>query len=262
VGLARGLRGGGHDQGLVVSAAFTVASLADRPELGERLPFGPGWPEFIFHDPVARKYMPVVDRLFPEFSLVLLDADDAAIAGGWGVPIPWDGTVAGLPKGWDGALELAVVARERGEPATAICAMASEVVGSHRGTGLGGAILRALRAQGEARGLQAMLAPARPTEKHRYPLTPIERYAEWIRPDGDLFDPWLRTHRRVGGRVFATERQAMRIVGTVAEWEEWVEMALPDSGDFIVPAALAPVTIDRDADLGVYVEPAVWMLHA
>ena len=54
----------------------------------------------------------------------------------------------------------------------------------------------------------------------------------------------------------------MRIVGTVAEWEEWVGMALPDSGDFIVPAALAPVTIDREADPGVYIEPAVWMLHA
>jgi GNAT superfamily N-acetyltransferase len=246
----------------VVRAAFTVASLADRPELSERLPFGPGWPEFIFHDPVARRYMPDVDRLFPEFNLVLLDTGDTAIAGGWGVPIPWDGTVAGLPQGWDGALELAVATRERGEPATTMCAMASEVVGSHRGTGLGGAILRALRAQGEARGLTSMVAPARPTEKHRYPLTPIERYAEWVRPGGEPFDPWLRTHTRVGARVLATEREAMRIVGTVAEWEEWVGMALPDSGDFVIPAALAPVTIDREADTGVYIEPAVWMLHA
>jgi hypothetical protein len=246
---------------MVVSAGFTVTSLAERPELGERLPFGPGWPEFIFHDPVARQYMPHVDRLFPEFNLVLLDAGGTVVAGGWGVPIPWTGTVAGLPKGWDGALELAVAARERGEPATAICAMASEVVGSHRGTGLGGAILGALRAQGQARGLPAMLAPARPTEKHRYPLVPIEHYAEWVRPDGAPFDPWLRTHCRVGAHILATEREAMRIVGTVAEWEEWTGMALPGSGDHIVPAALAPVAIDRDADLGVYVEPAVWMLH-
>jgi hypothetical protein len=106
---------------------------------------------------------------------VLLDAGDTAIAGGWGVPIPWDGAVAGLPQGWDGALERAVATREGGERATTMCAMASEVVAAHRGTGLGGAILRALRAQGEAHGLTPMLAPARPTEKHRYPLTPIER---------------------------------------------------------------------------------------
>ncbi len=194
-----------------MSAAFTVASLADRPELGERLPFGPGWPEFIFHDPVARKYMPDVDRLFPEFSLVLLDAGDTAIAGGWGVPIPWDGTVAGLPQGWDGALELSVAARERGEPATTMCAMASEVVGSHRGTGLGGAILRALRAQGEAHGLQAMLAPARPTEKHRYPLTPIERYAEWVRPTATRSIPGCAPTR---GWARASSRPSRRRCGS------------------------------------------------
>jgi hypothetical protein len=83
-----------------------------------------------------------------------------------------------------------------------------------------------------------------------------------VRPDGEPFDPWLRTHQRAGARVLATEREAMRIIGTVAEWEEWAGMALPDSGEYIVPAALAPVTVDREGDTGVYIEPAVWMLHA
>jgi hypothetical protein len=47
----------------------------------------------------------------------------------------------------------------------------------------------------------------------------------------------------------------------VAEWEEWTEMALPESGAYVVPGVLVPVEIDRERDTGVYVEPNVWMVH-
>jgi len=54
----------------------------------------------------------------------------------------------------------------------------------------------------------------------------------------------------------------MRVSGTVAEWEAWTEMALPASGAYVVPGALAPIQIDRERDEGVYVEPNVWMVHS
>lgn len=240
---------------------YDVVSLAERPDLAERLPFGPGWPQFIFHDPVARRLMPDVERLFAGFNLVLF-AGDEVVAGGWGVPVAWDGSVAGLPAGWDGALERAVAGHAAGAAPDTLCAMATEVVAGHRGEGLGGAVLRALRERGAAQGLGRMIAPARPTLKHRYPLVPIERYAAWTDAAGAPFDPWLRTHGRCGARVLAPVAEAMRIVGTVAEWEEWVGMALPESGAYVVPDALAPVTVDRERDEAVYVEPGVWMLHA
>jgi hypothetical protein len=53
----------------------------------------------------------------------------------------------------------------------------------------------------------------------------------------------------------------MTITGPVAAWEGWTDMRFPDSGPYIVPGALTPVTIDREADKGIYVEPNVWMLH-
>jgi hypothetical protein len=140
--------------------------------------------------------------------------------------------------------------------------MASEVVAGHRGTGLGGAVLRSLRERGAARGLHLMVAPARPTLKHRYPLIPIADYAAWTDAAGEPFDPWLRTHHRVGARVLAPIDEAMRIVGTVAEGEGWTGMALPGSGSHVVPDGLAAVTVDRENDQVVYVEPGVWMLHA
>jgi hypothetical protein len=47
----------------------------------------------------------------------------------------------------------------------------------------------------------------------------------------------------------------------VAEWEEWAQMAFPETGAYVVPGALAPVDIDRERDEGLYVEPNVWMVH-
>ncbi|MGB7807014.1 MAG: hypothetical protein WBM72_15585 [Actinomycetota bacterium] len=53
----------------------------------------------------------------------------------------------------------------------------------------------------------------------------------------------------------------MVVTGTVAEWEEWTQMALPESGVYVVSGALVPIEIDRERDEGVYVEPNVWMVH-
>jgi hypothetical protein len=53
----------------------------------------------------------------------------------------------------------------------------------------------------------------------------------------------------------------MRVTGTVAEWEEWAGMAFPETGTYIVPGALVPVEVDLERDVGLYMEPNVWMAH-
>jgi hypothetical protein len=104
-----------------------------------------------------------------------------------------------------------------------------------------------------------LVAPVRPTLKARYPLTPIAEYAEWRRDDGTHFDPWLRVHERVGGRILGPAEEAMLIEGTREEWEGWTQMAFPAAGDYVVPGALVPVRFE--AGRGVYREPCVWVEH-
>ena len=53
----------------------------------------------------------------------------------------------------------------------------------------------------------------------------------------------------------------MRIVGSIGEWESWTGMRFPEGGSYVVPGALAPIELDTQKDLGVYIEPNVWMLH-
>lgn len=118
-----------------------------------------------------------------------------------------------------------------------------------------------MRAVAAQNGLGSLVAPVRPTQKERYPLTPLERYAAWRRPDGLPFDPWIRLHERIGGEILGVAHDSLVVTGSVSEWEEWAGMAFPATGDYVVPGALVPVHIDREADEGRYGEPNLWMRH-
>ena len=68
--------------------------------------------------------------------------------------------------------------------------------------------------------------------------------------DGLPFDPWIRVHERVGGKILRVASAAMRVTASVAQWEQWTRMTLPDSGSYVVPGGLVPVQIDRQHDVG------------
>ena len=38
-------------------------------------------------------------------------------------------------------------------------------------------------------------------------------------------------------------------------------MPFPETGDYVFPAGLATVHIDRDRDIGDYWEPNIWIIH-
>jgi len=173
------------------------------------------------------------------------------------IPVRWDGTIGDLPAGIDGA-----IARGFDEGgANTLCALVIMVPRAVQGQGASRRALEGMVEIAGGHGLSALIAPVRPSWKQRYPLTSIARYAEWRRDDGLLFDPWLRTHERLGAEPLAPEPRSMRITGSVAEWEEWVGMAFPESGEYTFPGGLTTLTVDREADVGRYWEPNVWMRH-
>ena len=240
-----------------------VVTTSERPDLEDEAAaaFRVKWPEFIFHDAFAKQYMPRVAEFFPQYDVLLLD-EQRVVAGGWGVPLRWDATVRDLPDGYDGALARAVAGHESGIPPTTLCFMAAAVGNGETRRGLAGQVLTALRDRSAEAGLPHVIAPLRPTLKARYPLTSMERFARWSRPDGLSIDPWIRTHQRMGARVLGPATRSMTISGTVAEWESWTEMEFPESGSYVVPEALGLVDIDRDRDVGTYVEENLWVRHS
>jgi GNAT superfamily N-acetyltransferase len=236
----------------------------ERPDLADRWEphSGEVWPEYNTHGDVLNLYWGRLRTDFPEFQFFLCDEEaDEVVAEGHSVPCAWDGTVAGLPRGIDEALAGAIALREAGGTPDALCAMAIEIRPSAQGRGLSARMLEQMSGIAAAHGLGDLIAPVRPSWKERYPLTAIEDYISWTRPDGQPLDPWIRVHVRAGGEILRPEPRSLTITGTVAEWEEWTERVFPQSGDYVIPRGLALLSIDREQDVGRYYEPNVWMRH-
>lgn len=236
---------------------------AERPDLADRGPRSEDvWPEYnLYADVHADWWGPLLEEL-PEYQFALYDDDaDVVLAEAHTGPLAWNGDDSTLPDGIDQALQDIVAARRAGRPVDTLCAMAAEVSPTARQRGLAADVLRGMRELAGRQELCRLVAPVRPSLKERYPLTPIERYIAWRREDGQLFDPWMRVHERLGARVATPLPRSMRITGTVADWEAWTEMAFPESGSYVFPHGLAPLTVDRDKDLGSYWEPNVWVIH-
>jgi GNAT superfamily N-acetyltransferase len=236
-----------------------LVTWAERPELADHgIPSGEVWPEYNLHGDVFAEYWGALEEEFPEFQFALLDGD-VVVAEGHTAPLAWDGADATLPAGIDDALRAAVLARRAGDPVDTLCAMAAEVSPSARQRGVAAELLRGMRELAGRHGLRRFIAPVRPSWKERYPLTAIERYVTWRRADGQLLDPWMRLHERLGARVSTPLPESMRITGTVAEWESWTGLAFPEDGDYVFPHGLAPLRVE--AGIGRYVEPNVWIIH-
>jgi RimJ/RimL family protein N-acetyltransferase len=242
---------------------LTRVTLAERPDLFEAagaLVYAV-WPRFMLEDDIAdSRWMPMIET-FPQYQFFLMDGEKMAVYGN-SIPIIWDGTVDGLPeKGWDGALIQGLENHEKGPAPTTLCAISITIAPEYQGKGISRDAIRAMKASGAQNGLDALVALVRPNLKSRYPLTPMAQYVQWQHPAGTPFDPWLRTHARLGADLLDVAPESMLVTGTVAEWEEWAAMRFPESGAYVVPGALNPVEINREADQGRYLEPNVWMRH-
>jgi len=231
---------------------------AEQPGLVERDEIWRTWPAFMHHEPVARERWDALYERFPAFQFFGVDVETGKIlAKANAVPTPLD--AGRLPDGgWAAALKAGI---DEAAPPTVFSALQIAVDPTARGKGLSAVMLDEMRRTALEHGFRDLVAPVRPSWKALYPLTPIERYVDWATAEGLPFDPWLRVHARAGAETVGVCARSMTIPGTVAEWEEWAQMRFPDSGEYVVPGALNPVTIDVEADHGLYVEPNVWMRY-
>jgi hypothetical protein len=155
----------------------------------------------------------------------------------------------------------AVEQQRQGIAPNLVSALGINVRPAHRGEGLSRVALQAMRELAHEQGFDHLIAPVRPSQKHRYPLIPMSEYITWTRQDGLAFDAWMRTHQRLDAQIIKPCEKSMIVLGTVAQWRAWTNMEFPGSGLHIVPGALFPVEIDLEKDQGIYTEANVWMLH-
>ena len=245
-------------------ASARLVRLDDEPELAASIPtmVTASWPRPLLEgrpDHVTDVMDLSVVRA-PQHQVVMV-AGDQVLGVGLSVPLSWDGDTATLPQGWDGAVAAAAAFAERGAgEASAVCVLSITITDAGI-RGLHRRILEGLKAAAGAAGAGALIAPVRPTLKDRYPLIPMEQYLRWRTPAGDAFDAEVRRHLDAGGRQAHVAEPSMTITGPVAQWEDWTGLALPGSGDHVIPGGLVPLQVDRATGTASYREPSVWIIH-
>ncbi|MEI6161524.1 MAG: hypothetical protein WCP77_16945 [Roseococcus sp.] len=224
------------------------------------------WPEFMLHDAVADLYFAdaALDR-YLDFAFVIMDPErlETPVGRCFSVPFAFGGERRELPdSGWDGVIRWAHEDALAGRAPNVLSALEITLMPSHRGKAGAPVVLDALRRQAGAHGLSKLLAPVRPTAKHREPFLPMADYLARRTEDGFSVDPWVRTHQRAGGRIIKIAPTSMVIPGTLAEWRAWTGLPLAKSGAVAIEGGLSPLLVSVEQDSAVYVEPNVWIEHS
>lgn len=224
------------------------------------------WPEFMSQTAVCDEYWQVLyeepNAQFQFLAVANVDGKGKVVGVIKAISFLWpDENLTKLPDfGWDDIFNFAVE-NKQGEDRY-ISALSVTIEPEYRGYQIPALLINALKKAAVAYGVKAVVVPVRPTLKHRYPLQSFDDYCAWKNAQGEPFDPWIRTHWRLGGKILQPVYRSMVIAGTIKQWESWTGMRFMQSGQYIVPQALVPVNIDTQAQWGEYIEPNLWMLHS
>ncbi|AKJ12660.1 acetyltransferase-like protein [Streptomyces incarnatus] len=241
-----------------------VSSIAERPD---RLPalfeMADTWPEFVTNDPVGTAHYGRIPAELPQYALFAEDERGRIVAHAFSVPFALgiDGRRTLPARGWDQILLWAFADLRRGTRPDTVSAVSVTIAPHAQGHGLSAVMLSAMRDNARALGFREVVAPVRPSAKHREPHTPIAEYARRVRPDGLPEDPWLRVHARAGATVDSLAPASMTVGASLEEWRRWTGLPFDTATDVEVPGALVPVRCEPERGYAVYVEPNVWMRH-
>ncbi len=222
------------------------------------------WPEFMWHDEIAKTHWHEFFDRFAKYQSVILDAEsNQVVAVGHSFPFRWDHPLIELPEeGWDWVFQKAVADDKKGNKPNILAAVFVGVREEYKKHGLSRSILLSFQPTARKHGFENLVIPVRPNEKPNYPLISMDDYITWKDEAGMPFDAWLRIQQRAGGRMIKVCHNSKTICGTRAEWESWTGMKFPQSGRYIVRGALEPIEMNLEKDEGTYTEPNVWMQHS
>jgi hypothetical protein len=219
------------------------------------------WPEFMQHDSIVNKYWSSLYTDFLNFQFALFDNQEIVGIGNT-VHLNWQKPFVELPEsGLDWAMEKASDDFKRGINSNLLIGAQILINGKYQSHGISYEMLKVMKEIAKTNGIDNIALPVRPTLKSHYPLIPMDDYINWQNKDGLPFDPWLRVHIKAGGKIIGICKKSMDISGPVSEWEKWTGMTFPGSGDYIIDNALIPVNIDKEKEIGKYIEPNIWIIH-
>ncbi|MDC9613368.1 GNAT family N-acetyltransferase [Xenorhabdus khoisanae] len=251
-----------------MEAKIIIQSAEERTDLEDAINtlIYSNWPEFMHHDAVAEQhwhklYEPDFSR-FQKFAILQQEDEEHLIGILSSIPFPWEySSLDQLPdEGWDAVFHAGGEAKGK-KKANMVSALSVTVDPEFRGQNVPALLINSVKQTAREAGLDGLVVPVRPSLKSQYPLQDFVQYCEWKNDKGEPFDPWIRTHYRLGAKTIKPALRSMDIYGTVEQWQEWTGMKFPQSGEYIIPGGLVPLVVDAEKQMAYYIEPNLWVFH-
>ncbi|WEG14394.1 hypothetical protein PU629_08570 [Pullulanibacillus sp. KACC 23026] len=241
-----------------------IKSLAEDAQLREAIHdlHQVGWETFMRRDKIGNRYWDFLLQHFSQHQIVVTNEETGEpMATGNSLLLHWDGTLEDLPEGWDDAILRSYEAIQKGHVLNTICALAVVINPKFRRLGLSERVLSEMKKKAEVHGVERFIVPVRPSKKAQHPYVSMEDYIHWKTEKGEPYDPWLKVHCKIGGKILTICHQSMYIDGTIEEWEQWTNLKLTQQTECLIPTGLVPLKIEHEHDYAYYVEPNVWVEH-
>lgn len=159
------------------------------------------WPEFMLQDPLGNQYWMEFIKAFLELQRIFMQ-NNRIIAVVNAVALNYDQALDYLPEeGWDWGLEKSILDFRAGKKANTVMGIQIVIAADFLGYGISKLAITELVNRTKELGYQNLIIPARPSFKHLYPLIDIDDYLSWKNDESLPFDPWLRIHVRLGGKI-------------------------------------------------------------
>lgn len=218
------------------------------------------WPDFMDGEKVMRTYWGFVEGTFPDYQLGI-ENDGELLAAVNSAPIQIKDPVKMLDSGgiyW--ALRKISHDYMKGNKCNALVALQVMVTSQHRGKRLSYICVRELLNLAKEMRLKFLVIPLRPSRKYQYPLINIDEYITWKNKKGLPFDPWLRVHIKLGGKIL--NPCAGPIVRAPKEkWAEWTKLDFCHSGQYVIPEGLDIINVTEENENLTYRQNNVWVIH-
>ncbi|BET98670.1 transferase [Xenorhabdus taiwanensis] len=252
-----------------MEAKIVIQSAEERTDLGNEIEviIDNNWPLFMNYDAVAEQnwhklYEPGFSH-FQKLAILQQGKEERLIGLLNSVPFPWENrSLDQLPdEGWDAVFDAGGKAKGKVQ-ANLVSALSVTVDPAFRGQNIPALLINSLKQTARDEGLQGLVVPVRPSLKSQYPLQDFIEYCGWKNDKGEPFDPWIRTHCRLGAKIIKPALRSMDIYGTLEQWQEWTGMKFPQSGEYVIPSGLVPLVVDVEKQMAYYIEPNLWMYHS
>lgn len=219
------------------------------------------WPEFMLHDSISNNYWTDLFKVFPDFQF-LLTLKNEIVGAANSIPFYWGKNLKELPEeGWNWVLEKGFLDKAKNRKPNMLSGLQIVIRDKFRGKGISSIIIKEMIKITRNKGFRYLIIPVRPSLKSKYPEISIEEYIGWKRADKLPFDPWIRAHFKLGGKIIKPCHRAMYISGSISDWENWTDRKFSGKDEYLVKGALVPIKINYSKNIGEYFEPNVWIAH-